>query len=881
MLILHLFQSCCSEDAIHRASTQCVVQHNAYDSHTGHDHDDDDADADDDAVDAFEQWGSDSSDEGETDLQAPEAKSSALSANSKGDHSGPSNDGPISGTKSLVAGDVQLVSNQVQAQAPDAKDSAISTNTKCHNSDPSDASHEKSKESPQANSLQSKSGRDQKRSGLKASQGFSHEASFSESCRSIKASHAASNISGISSKIEECALITAVKLEDVEEVRREIRDRPETVNYPDRFRQTPIFWTVRHGNMEILRLLVGARACVQGVANKFGYTPLMRAMHWGQIEVGKFLLSHRSDLCALDKFKGSCLQVAATAGNVQAVSWLLRKEGAKPLITNADEVGRTPLLCASRNGHSGVCRLLLQAAARPDVRDHNGRTPLLFSLARNDVDSVSQLISHHADVNARDKAGQPLLIILVNNLLQFREQETLCGIVSILEAKAMVDERDRNRSTALMLAADKNHPMLCTVLAAHGAKAANLHGSALTRGFFDVAAALEGISATLEHKYTGKNDSNPVQTCLQDLHSVSHLYGQIQVALQHQDASLAVEKLVLVQSVELSVKVEAEWTRQFQNLLLVLRNSVMSSSFKMLRALRLRERESCLNSFTKSLQKWHDKDKLDPRGLQVLIGVGVSNVTACKQSLIELSDPHTKKVEHAQASLIESTMLKLIDIHAMVNEELQALEAFPDPNYKVEIARLQCGKCMEMFASNIILKDHSRYCTSKLRAETERDLKENQRERADIALYRLADAEKTFRNRMNALADILDRVEHAQIVCKRRTPEALIPLRACAGLLEMVVQLLDKRLSRCNKAAEDASKQWFPNGSRESQSAVFKACAVCLVERATLIGVHREKFDNCYGASCIQCACILTSKLQREEVPCPVCRKPLLRLDKA
>lgn len=845
MFVLHLIKTCCSGDAIQKGFEKSVIPQSKFDSE--HDHHLREVQCD-----------GDSSPYGETQHQTSDAKSDDVS--------------PRSSNRSLHASDLV---------GPDAKDSAVIINTKLNTSHASNAFHSKNTESLQASKLQSASRGEQKRTTIRGSHGFSHEASFSDSSKNIKSSYAASNVSGVSNKTEESVIITAVKLGDVDEVKREIHNRPQTVDYPDRFRQTPIFWAVRHGNMEVLRLLVSARACVQGVANKFGYTPLMRAMHWGQTQVGDFLLSHRADLSALDKFKGSCLQVAATAGMVQAVDWLLGKDQVMPLIANADEAGRTPLHCASRNGHSGVIRLLLQAAAEPNVRDLKGRTPLLFSLARNDADSIRQLISHRADVNARDRSGQPLLIILVYNLLQFGEQETLCGIASLLEAKAMVEEGDRSHNTALMLAANKNHPMLCALLLAHGAKSGNLLGSMLACGHFDVATILEEMRAALQEKCTGRSESNSVQMCLQDLQSMSHVHEQIQVALQNHDAALAVEKLELVQRAELSVESKAEWQKQLQGLLRILQRLIIKESLKTLLKVRLHERTSCLKTFEGSLRRWLKQDKVDPRELQVLIGVGVSSVTACKPSPLELSDPYTKKVADAQAPLIESTMLKLIDIAAMINEEFLALEAFPDPNYRIEVQDLQCGKCMEFFASDGILKGHTRYCNSRFREQAEKDVKDGQKSKADVALHRLADVGKSLQNRMKLFADILDNLEQAQKVCRKRMPEALDALHSCADLLESFMVLLEKRFTSCNKAAEDASKKWFPNGSRESHSAAVKSCAICLVERATWIGVHLENSDNCYAA-CSHCATILVGKLKTYgSLPCPVCAKKLDRLEKA
>ena len=67
------------------------------------------------------------------------------------------------------------------------------------------------------------------------------------------------------------------------------------------------------------------------------------------------------------------LVMAVRHGHADAARALLERGGANPEVANSQE-GLTPLMMASKYGHIGVVIALLDAGARIDARDRDGRS---------------------------------------------------------------------------------------------------------------------------------------------------------------------------------------------------------------------------------------------------------------------------------------------------------------------------------------------------------------------------------------------------------------------------------------------------------------------------------------------------------------------------
>ncbi|WP_274629611.1 ankyrin repeat domain-containing protein [Arvimicrobium flavum] len=117
---------------------------------------------------------------------------------------------------------------------------------------------------------------------------------------------------------------------------------------------------------------------------------------------------------------------------------------------------------AARSGDAGAVRDLLRGGAAMDVRDGDGRTPLLVATRANQVAAALALIDAGADVNAKDDISDtPYLYAGAEGRIDILE-----GILAT--GKANLKDTNRYGGTALIPAAEKGHPEAVRMLLAAG-----------------------------------------------------------------------------------------------------------------------------------------------------------------------------------------------------------------------------------------------------------------------------------------------------------------------------------------------------------------------------------------------------------------------------
>ncbi|KAA0166987.1 hypothetical protein FNF28_02911 [Cafeteria roenbergensis] len=126
---------------------------------------------------------------------------------------------------------------------------------------------------------------------------------------------------------------------------------------------------------------------------------------------------------------------ASDIGNTAEVSRLL--DAGAPY-------GKAPLIRASKNGHVGIVRMLLDRGASVDATDDYRTTALLWATKHGYVDIVRMLLDRGASVDATDDHGRTALM-----------WASCCGRVEIvrmlLDRGASVDATDINGVNAVTI----------------------------------------------------------------------------------------------------------------------------------------------------------------------------------------------------------------------------------------------------------------------------------------------------------------------------------------------------------------------------------------------------------------------------------------------
>lgn len=208
--------------------------------------------------------------------------------------------------------------------------------------------------------------------------------------------------------------------------------------------------------------VVGALVLTAFLFSTAPESPVADAAQRGDVAQVRALLADGADVNAAQGDGMTALHWAALDGREEMVRVLLYAGASTGAITRLGSY--TPLHLASRNGHAGVARELLDGGADPAPVSATGVTPLHFAAAAGVPGVIETLIEHGADVDAAEPAkGQtPLMfaaaagrLAAVSSLLEHGANYEIASTVVDFQARGEADGEDQRRRTELMLALRK------------------------------------------------------------------------------------------------------------------------------------------------------------------------------------------------------------------------------------------------------------------------------------------------------------------------------------------------------------------------------------------------------------------------------------------
>ncbi len=190
-------------------------------------------------------------------------------------------------------------------------------------------------------------------------------------------------------------IIKATQNGNTDKINEMLKDNPELINAKDTKDETPLTYTVRSGNVELVRFLISKGADVNA-RNWVGDTPLHMAASSGYEEIVKLLLDHGANVNSTGMFGWNPLHCASNDCNLNIMEILIEK-GVD--INAKNESGITPLHLAVLKKASAVKLLISKGAEVNSKKGNTGTTPLgnLIARGRSALESneVLKILKEH------------------------------------------------------------------------------------------------------------------------------------------------------------------------------------------------------------------------------------------------------------------------------------------------------------------------------------------------------------------------------------------------------------------------------------------------------------------------------------------------------
>ena len=165
--------------------------------------------------------------------------------------------------------------------------------------------------------------------------------------------------------------------------------------------QTALMWAIAHSHPDVVRVLIEHGANIHA-RSRIDQVVVQRGNRYGGVVSQQRAVTERA-VVTTPQGGSTPLLFAARSGDV-ASARLLVAAGADANETAPD--GTSALVRASHSGHGPLAALLMEHGANPNAAG-SGYSALHAAVLQGDLDLVTQLVAHRADVNQRVTVGTP------------------------------------------------------------------------------------------------------------------------------------------------------------------------------------------------------------------------------------------------------------------------------------------------------------------------------------------------------------------------------------------------------------------------------------------------------------------------------------------
>ena len=171
---------------------------------------------------------------------------------------------------------------------------------------------------------------------------------------------------------------------------------------------TPLQYAAKNGHEFIVEYLLSLGADVNSEAAEDSFKPCLHAAKKGYIRVVQTLMQYKADIRQSNTDRQTALHLAAQNGHTKITELLL--EHAADAAAR-DGMGRTALHLASLNGYEQVVEILAQVEPNPgvDIFDDDNNTPLMLASKRGHSSAVENLLQRGATTNLTGADGHTAL----------------------------------------------------------------------------------------------------------------------------------------------------------------------------------------------------------------------------------------------------------------------------------------------------------------------------------------------------------------------------------------------------------------------------------------------------------------------------------------